>query len=252
MRVPMAADLLLAWERGLDQSPTQRALALLEASHPRTASDELATLPIGLRDERLLRLRQWLFGNTVSAVSKCPTCGEKLDVEFEVSDVCESGQGETGTAQLAVGGTYYLRTDGYDITYRLPNSIDLLLASKAAISSAPLQLLQRCLIEVRYQEAAANTQKDTLPDSIIAAISEAMANADPQAKIELELSCPSCDHTWDALFDIAAFLWSEVHAWAHRILHDVHTLARVYGWRETDILAMSARRRQIYLELGRS
>jgi hypothetical protein len=29
----------------------------------------------------------------------------------------------------------------------------------------------------------------------------------------------------------------------------VHLLARAYGWRETDILALSARRRQSYIEL---
>ena len=76
-----------------------------------------------------------------------------------------------------------------------------------------------------------------------------MADADPQAQIKLALVCPGCSYAWHALFDVAAFLWSEVHAWAKRILYEVHTLARAYGWREADILAMSARRRQIYLDL---
>ena len=49
--------------------------------------------------------------------------------------------------------------------------------------------------------------------------------------------------------DIASFVWSEIHAWAIRLLHDVHALALAYGWREVDILTMSPWRRQAYLEL---
>jgi hypothetical protein len=51
--------------------------------------------------------------------------------------------------------------------------------------------------------------------------------------------------------DIASYLWSEIHAWAGRMLRDVHALAAAYGWREADILAMSPWRRQAYLEMIR-
>jgi hypothetical protein len=51
------------------------------------------------------------------------------------------------------------------------------------------------------------------------------------------------------LFDIVSFFWTELSAQAKRLLREVHTLARGYGWREADILAMSARRRQLYLDL---
>ena len=37
---------------------------------------------------------------------------------------------------------------------------------------------------------------------------------------------------------------------ATRLLGEVHTLARAYHWREAEILAMSSRRRQAYLELA--
>ena len=42
-----------------------------------------------------------------------------------------------------------------------------------------------------------------------------------------------------------------MHAWARRTLRDVHVLARAYGWREADVLALSPTRRQIYVELSR-
>ncbi|HEX2516118.1 MAG TPA: phage baseplate protein, partial [Chloroflexota bacterium] len=36
---------------------------------------------------------------------------------------------------------------------------------------------------------------------------------------------------------------------ARRLLREVHTLARAYGWREAEILALPGRRRQTYLDL---
>jgi hypothetical protein len=58
--------------------------------------------------------------------------------------------------------------------------------------------------------------------------------------------------TGQTLFDIGRYLWEELRAQAVRLLHEVHTLARFYGWREADILALSAARRHAYLELAAS
>jgi hypothetical protein len=76
-----------------------------------------------------------------------------------------------------------------------------------------------------------------------------MAEADALGDVQLALTCPQCGHEWQAPFDIASFLWTEINAWAHRTLQDVHELARAYGWREADILALSPWRRQVYLEM---
>ncbi|HXI74354.1 MAG TPA: hypothetical protein VNG94_02120, partial [Pyrinomonadaceae bacterium] len=81
------------------------------------------------------------------------------------------------------------------------------------------------------------------------AVAKRMAEADPQADLRLDLSCPACGHRWQALFDIDSFFWSEINAWAQRVLTEVHALASAYGWRERDILDLSPRRRQFYLGL---
>jgi hypothetical protein len=90
-----------------------------------------------------------------------------------------------------------------------------------------------------------------LPDNVVDALAERMTAADPQAGVQLAVECPACGHSWEADFDIVSFFWSELNAWAQRTLYDVHTLARAYGWREGDILAMSAWRRQCYLEMAK-
>jgi hypothetical protein len=51
------------------------------------------------------------------------------------------------------------------------------------------------------------------------------------------------------LFDAGSFFWSELGAWARRLLHEIHSLARAYGWSESEILTLSPARRQAYLEL---
>lgn len=88
-----------------------------------------------------------------------------------------------------------------------------------------------------------------LPESVITALSQRMAGADPQADVHLALDCPDCGHQWRAAFDIVSFFWSEIGVWAKRVLREVHILASAYGWREDDILAMSPWRRQVYLEM---
>jgi hypothetical protein len=107
--------------------------------------------------------------------------------------------------------------------------------------------LQRCLLSVKQAGAPVNILQ--LPAEVVTGIAESMAQADLLADIQLKIDCPSCQHRWRAAFDIVSFLWTEIEAWARRILFEVHTLARAYGWREAEILALSATRRQLYLEM---
>ena len=98
-------------------------------------------------------------------------------------------------------------------------------------------LLRRCLL----------AESGELPDDLIETIEERMAEADPQARVLLDLSCPACQRRWQAPFDIDAYFWSELDAWSRRTLREVHALASAYGWSEAEILGMSAARRHLYL-----
>jgi hypothetical protein len=115
--------------------------------------------------------------------------------------------------------------------------------------AARRELLARCLVSA--QQAGSAVQAPDLPPQIEARVSAALAEYDPQAEILLTLRCasPSCQHQWEALFDIATYFWTELGARARRLFQEVDALARVYGWRESEILAMSAVRRRQYLNL---
>lgn len=240
METLTATELLDVWEGSLVRPLAGRALALLAAAFPQASVDELAELPLGRRDAQLLRLRERLFGPELTAVALCPSCGEQVESTFRVDDVRLGDHG-------AVETTHSSEIEGYRATFRLPTSSDLLALSH--IGTARETLLARCLTEVRNPAGEA-VSVESVPDEVIAAIPARMTAADPQADIELRLACPTCDHAWPAVFDTASFLWKELHAWALRTLRDVHSLARSYGWREADVLALSPTRRQVYLELS--
>jgi hypothetical protein len=243
----LARALLDAWEDGMGGSPTSRALGMLAATHPGVEPGLLAGLSVGARDVELLRMRALLFGNGVAAVGHCPACGTALDIGFDLRDLLGSAperasvEGPPPSGQVIVGG--------FSATVRAPDSNDVLAVVDAEAERVPADparsLLDRCVIElIPPGERAA-----TLPEHIAEALTAEIARLDPFARIELDLTCEDCGHSWHSPFDVAGFVWIEVGAWARRLLREVHTLASAYGWREADILALSPRRRAAYLEL---
>ena len=231
-------DLLAVWETGGTQPMVQWAITLLTAACPEETPEALALLPIGKRDGRLLTLYEWTFGTNLAGLAACPLCQEKLELSFQVDDIRVSPD---NTDDLSVGE---LQMDGYEVHFRLPNSVDV-----TAVHT-PEALLQRCITQVSQDGEEQPGTK--LPTSVETAVISHMAQADPQADIQLTLTCPACQHTWQAPFDIITFFWHELHTWATRMLVEVHILASAYGWREADILGMTAGRRQFYLELIRN
>lgn len=237
-----AAELLLAWERGLAQPPVQRALTLLMIAWPEHSRDTLAALSIGQRDTWLLALRETLFGPQVTSLATCPACGDQLEFDFAVSDILAVPSRVQNT------DLYMLNVADCEIQFRLPNSVDLqVIADVPDIASARHELFTRCIVQgYRHGEQIPVNQ---LPDQVVSAVAEHMAQLDPQADVQLALTCPACANQWAATFDIGSYLWGELNAWALRLLREVHSLAAAYGWREADILAMNSIRRHCYLEM---
>jgi hypothetical protein len=238
MELPMRAlspeRILAVWEAGRNQHELDRALTLLTAGSPGLGRDELADLSIGERDARLLRLRTLVLGPAAEGFAECPACAERVQFPFDTAALAQPNQEGSTTLEI--------ERDGSRVRFRLPTSRDLAEAASAPDASHGLRrLIERC---VSAQDAC-----EDLPDAVVEAFSEAMMNADPRAETILVLSCPGCGHKWSTIFDIAAFFWSEIAAQARRILRDVDALARAYGWTEREILGLSERRRQSYLEL---
>lgn len=242
MHALSSAELLAVWELAANQPPSRRALALLAGCAEEDSLSQLAELSIGQSDERLLGLRERTFGPRLAAISSCPACGLPLEFEMKIADLRLSANSQTSEP-------IYLESRDYQLHFRLPNNVDIAsLDPEADNESNRRNLLRRCLLEAK--QAGADVPADELPPEIMTAISDRMAEADPQADLQFALTCPACGHNWNATIDVPGFVWSEVNARAVGLLNDVHALASAYGWREADILSMSAARRQIYLELA--
>jgi hypothetical protein len=242
MRVLSTSELLETWERGLGQPPPQRTLTLLAAACSETPLDLLEHLSIGQRDARLLMLREWTFGPKLLSLATCLGCQERLELTLDVADVRAVPAVEPPGEELS------LNVEGYALCFRLPNSEDLaVIAHQLDVATARQILLRHCLLAA-HQDGREQSA-DQLPPRVVDAIVEHMQRVDSQADIRLSLLCPQCGHSWQIAFDIASFFWSEINAWANRILWEVHILASRYGWSQRDILALSPWRRQFYLDV---
>lgn len=243
MRTLSTQEILRIWEYGLGQHPVERALTMLCVAFPDVPYTELLALSVGQRDAYLLALRDATFGSQFTALAQCQQCSERLEFSFGTDDV------RVGTASLeTVGQVQHIRVDDYEVHARLPNSADLLaIVDCRSISPARDILIQRCIAQAFLNEN--EVSRESLPETVVAGLGEQLIECDPQSEVDIALSCPACGHEWSVVFDIVAFLWVELQANAKRLLRDVHILAAAYGWHEADILAMSAVRRQYYLEM---
>ena len=253
-----AHDMLRVWERGSPRAPLDRALMLLSAANPEMSWDDLAALPVGRRDGLLLTLRRWAFGDTMVSVADCPACGESLELTFSVDDVQAEPSDTEVSSPMQVHRTQANRMqahrmqaemDGYEIEFRLVTSADIASAMAASPPRTDLlaDLLERCIASVTHR--GRDVAVSNLPRSVRETLADRMAEADPQAAVHTTVVCPDCTHTWRADFDAASFFWTEIETWAHRTLRQVHRLARAYGWTESDILRLSASRRQLYMRM---
>jgi len=241
MRPLSAHEVIEIWEAEDNQHSVDRALSLLAAARPDQTRDQLAALSVGQRDASLLTLRERTFGPRLKGFIECPRCSERLEFEVAVADLRVAAPEVQETERELVAGNLTLH-------FRLPDSRDLIAALACPdADAAHMTLVQRCVL--RANRDGSSVDYSELPADVVTELAVKMAECDPQAEVLLDLRCLECGHDWRPLFDIAVFFWEELAVRARRLLDEVHSLALTYGWTEVDILSMSARRRQHYLEL---
>ncbi|MCC7373465.1 MAG: hypothetical protein IT581_02330 [Verrucomicrobiales bacterium] len=237
-------QVLALWEAGIQAPPAWRPARLLAVERAGADPRRVEREPIGVRDAALFRLRERLFGPQLDCVTDCPRC--RVPLEFVVNvDMLRVDSSATSTTELVVS------EEGVTARCRLPNTLDLAQVDPTTLPEEQERwLLDRCVLAVEISGQPAGT--DHLPPSIVPRINAALAAADPQADVQLQMQCPDCGAQWDAGFDIGAFLWSEIQARASRLLREIHELAGAYGWSEPQILSLSPLRRRAYLEMVRA
>jgi hypothetical protein len=244
MPAPLSpAATLDLWADAERRGPVERTLVLAAAGGDDGASlGELARLPLGRRDGRLLSLHGALGGRTLEATAACPACGEQAEFAVAAGALLERvGEGAPPVP---------VEAGGFVVSWRPPDSADLAAAGETGDAAAAERvLLARCVLAATGPDG--EVDGTDLPAGVRAAVAEAMAAADPLAEVLVDVSCPDCGTVFVADLDLGGFVWAELRAQAQRLLRDVAVLARAYGWNEPDVLALDDVRRAAYLELAR-
>lgn len=225
-----AAATLDLWQSAEELAEVERPLALAAAVAGEPIQ-ELAQLPLGQRDARVLELHAALAGQTLEATAPCPACGEAAEFAVGVDGLLARERVRATSEPVEIGGV---------VAWRPPNSLDVAAAAAAGGQAAAERvLLSRCVAG------------DKLTAAQRGAVAAAMADSDPLAEILVDVTCPACETRFVADLDLGGFVWAELRAQALRLLRGVDTLARAYGWTEAEVLALDERRRIAYLELVR-
>ncbi|WP_157097874.1 T4 family baseplate hub assembly chaperone [Niabella ginsenosidivorans] len=228
------------WETCLPLSPVRRSRLLLTVAFP---NDDIGGLSVGQCNGRLLRLRQQLFGNRLPSLARCPACSQTAEWEqdllnFQLETVLGNKTAEQRDITL----------DEYTVHFRLPGIADMeVLETIIAAGEKQQHLLKQCVLNAYKKEEVCPVNE--LPQTVIQEMEAQMAATDPLADIRVLLSCPACSNSWEAVFDIQSYLWKELNAWARSLFKEIYTLAKYFGWGETEILEMSHQRRRLYLKM---
>ena len=225
-------NLLSVWEQSAQRHPIDRALLLFAIARPHTPPNNLADMPLGVRNAALMELRRNSFGEQLDAWLDCTKCGERLEFTIDPAQLPPPPSGNESL--LVVAGH----------RFNHPTSRHMAsLTNTTNPDDIALQLMRECAesAEELPQDAAALTE-------LLDAVDSAMEAADPWAELTLDIHCPACGQEDSIAFDIATYLWEEIDSHARRLLDDIHTLAEAYGWSEPDILALSDARRAAYLD----
>ncbi|MFP3556891.1 hypothetical protein SB861_40185 [Paraburkholderia sp. SIMBA_049] len=239
MRTLTQADFLALWENGRTLHPIDRGLLVIHAAFPETQRESVADWPIGRRNRALAELRCASFGAALRGWTACRRCAEQLEFELD-GHALSLGAPPRRDEPIAVAGH----------AFRLPTSRDLAaIAAEPDPADAALRLLTQCRVDGPAQSPLDDGFIRELTREDIDAIGEQMALADPLAEIALLFDCPACGESFQESLDLVSFLWAEIEGRAKRLLLDVHALATAYGWSETEILSISAARREFYLDM---
>jgi hypothetical protein len=248
-----AQDILRIWEAGTGQEPVGRPLTILAVASPAIPRHELAALTVGRRDARLLAVLEETFGSKLESVAACAQCGEPMEFVLEADELrarLAPGGGDDGRgSEVCAPVEGEVCVGDWSLRYRLPTSSDLVAAGASHDPNEARRVLSaRCIVEARRAGALASVED--VPPEAVSRMADAMAEQDPMAEVLVDFACPACGERGETIFDVAAYLWEQIRAQALRLLQEVDVLARAYGWREADILALSAARRHAYLDLA--
>jgi hypothetical protein len=192
---------------------------------------------VGDREYLMVKLRQMTSGDKMRAILRCPSeaCGKNMEVPISLAELPVE-------ERPVKSGTFTVELTGHGpVEFRLPTGGDQ--EALAPVADEPRgvdELLRRCVLRM----PGSATLADAGP-----LVEERIEQLAPRMEVELEAVCPECGNAFSAPLDLAGFVLSELMSDLQHLRPEVHFLAWHYHWPESEILAMTRRKRRRYIEL---
>jgi hypothetical protein len=216
----------------------------------RADESHVRSLTVGDREALLLHLHRLTFGNELHCFLRCPQpeCGETVDLDLTVGDLLLPPYRQAAPYHEMTAGE---RETTYRVRFRVPTGADQEAVAARLLQSSdedPVKLfLEKCV--ERFESVEGGRDSADMPPSLADEIARSMAEIDPQAELRLKVKCPTCGHRFESVLDAAKFLLQKLASRSDELYLQVHILALHYHWSEADILALTAPKRRLYLEL---
>lgn len=229
-------ELAIAEAFAADDAVPKRVTAILTASVTSlggaTATEaDIRDLAVGDRQFLMQRLVGELGAETGWMTATCAHCGEPFDFPMRFGDLPVKPAGD-GFPFTAVDGA----------TFRAPTGADqdVLAAECLDGEAARIRLVELCLVD-----GGTPVEVAALDRAELARIDAALETISPEAVTETSLDCPACGRTCAVDLDIGAMPLPR----ADTLYQEIHRMASIYHWTETEILLLPRSRRRRYLAM---
>ncbi|MEJ2862584.1 hypothetical protein [Actinomycetospora flava] len=234
------AALLAGWEAAAELPAAARPAALLPHLAGVPGLEAALDLPVGRCAALAAASIVKTAGGTLEVLLRCPGCRASSEVTLDLTPLAAGGDADGGAravVPLALG----------EIEVRAPTTRDLL--ATRTEPDGVTALLARCLRHADGRELSKTEMAGLAPEEIDAVDAAAREQAGSAGTV-VRTSCPGCGAAVAAPLDLGALWWQQVAEAAHRLLAEVATLARSFGWAEREVLELSPTRRAAYLALA--
>lgn len=182
-----------------------RAIAEIDGLGAPIDESLAAQMQLGDRDYLLLRLRQIELGDAIHQVMRCPGCGQKVDVDFAIS--------ELPVMRLeAPAPAYRITLAGRPALVRLPTGADqqavevLALANAAAANTL---LFSRVVLELDGRAPTPGDVRAWSP-ALRAELAAWLQAHAPGPDLFIDIACPHCKSDMSYVFDLHGFFLPSV------------------------------------------
>jgi hypothetical protein len=224
-------------EQSVGGRSTQDAVRLLDrllVDEQGTAARAGEAMSLTLPERDLLLGATWriAWSSHIAGTLSCSQCEKPFDYDFNIDDL-------TSHVRVALdelpneNSTYVLDSR---IRFRLPTAADELATVGLENDQAEQTLLRRCLV-------------DGDAESDYATIEAAMEQVGSGLDLDFHAACPECATVDTLRFQIQDFLLGAITSDGQLLIHDVHRIARAYGWSLTEILSLPRSKRRAFVTI---